>query len=271
MDRGVIGLIAAMPEEIRPLLRLAGKYRKVKFEGFEAYRFTFGEEKILLVKSGMGIDNAAAAANTLIKEAKPCIIVNFGFCGAVKPGPEVGDIMMAQRILLNRETLFSPQSGIVEEDAKRLARSLADSLNGRDFRVYGGTFVTTAEIRNKIEIASIIPAWAPNPVLEMETAAVAKAAANESVPLLAVRGVSDDAGEELGFSLSEFTDEKLQIRTGKVLLAVARKPWIIPQLLRLAKNSKKAGKNLALAITALLEDTDDLPLKRVRRDPRYRR
>ena len=177
MDHGIIGLIAAMPEEIRPLLRLAGKYRREKIGGFEAYRFTYGKEKILLVKSGMGLDNAAAAARILIKEAKPCIIVNFGFCGAVKPGPEVGDIVMAQRILLNRETLFSPQSGIVEEDAKLLSRSLADALNGKAFRVYSGAFVTTAEIRNKVEMARLIPAWAPNPVLEMETAAVAKARA----------------------------------------------------------------------------------------------
>jgi adenosylhomocysteine nucleosidase len=270
MDHGIIGLIAAMPEEIRPLLRLVGKYRREKIGGFEAYRFTYGEEKILLVKSGMGLDNAAAATNILIKEAKPCIIINFGFCGAVKPGPEVGDIMMAQRILLSRETLFSPQSGIVEEDAKLLSRSLADALNGRNFSVYSGAFVTTAEIRNKVEMARLIPAWAPNPVLEMETAAVAKATAKEGVPLLAVRGVSDDAGEELGFSIGELTDNKMKIRIGKALLTVARKPWIIPQLLRLAKNSRKAGENLALAITVLLEDTDELPLKRVKRDPRYR-
>ncbi len=264
MDHGIIGLIAAMPEEIRPLLRLAGKYRKEKIDGFQAYRFTFGEEKVLLVKSGMGLDNAAEAAHALVK-AKPCIIVNFGFCGAVKEGPRPGDIMVAQRILLNRENLFSPQSGIIEEEAKRLTRSLSDIFNDRDFRVHGGAFVTAAEVRNKTEMASLVPSWAPNPVLEMETAAVAKAAAREGVPVLAVRGVSDDAGEELGFSISELTDGRMKIRLGKVLFTVARKPWIIPQMLRLARNSKKAGENLALAITAMLEDTDELPLKRMRR------
>jgi len=264
MDHGVIGLIAAMPEEIRPLLRLAGKYRREKIYGFEAYRFTYGREKVLLVKSGMGLENAAAAALALTR-AKPCIIVNFGFCGAVKEGPRVGDVMVAQRILLNRDDLFSPQSGIVEEEAKRLTRSLADALNGRDFRVHGGTFITAAEIRSKAEMARLVPTWVQNPVLEMETAAVAKAASEEGVPLLAVRGVSDDAGEELGFSISELTDARMKVRIGKVLLTVARRPWIIPQMLKLARNSRKAGANLALAIAVMLEDTDELPLKRVRR------
>jgi len=253
-----------MPDEIRPLLRLAGKYRREKIEGFDAYRFAFGEEKVLLIKSGMGLDNGAAAAHALVK-AKPCIIINFGFCGGVKPGPRVGDIVMAQRILLNREALFSPQSGIVEEDAKRLARFLADALNGRELQVYGGTFVTTAGIRSKDEMANLIPVWALNPVLEMETAAVAKAAAKEMVPFLAVRGVSDDASEELGFSIDELTDSSMKLRFGKVLLTVARKPRIIPQMLRLAKNSRAAGESLALAVAALLEDTDELPLKRIRR------
>ncbi len=264
MDHGIIGLIAAMPEEIRPLLRLAGKYKKEKIEGFRAYRFGYGEEKVLLLQSGMGIDNAVSAAHALIK-AKPCIIVNFGFCGAVKAGPRVGDIMVAQRILLNRGNLFSPQSGIIEEEAKRLTRSLSDLFNDKGFRVHGGAFVTAAEIRSKAEMATMVPSWAPNPVLEMETAAVAKAAAKEGVPFLAVRGVSDDAGEELGFSISELSDGRMKIRLVKVLLTVARKPWIVPQMLRLARNSKKAGENLALAVVAMLEDTDDLPLKRIRR------
>ena len=219
MDHGIIGLIAAMPEEIRPLLRLAGKYRREKIDRFEAYRFTYGREKVLLIKSGMGLENATAAALALTR-AKPCIIVNFGFCGAVKEGPRVGDVMVAQRILLNRDGLFSPQSGIVEEEAKRLTRSLADAFNGRDFRVHGGTFITAPEIRSKAEMARLVPTWVPNPVLEMETAAVAKAASEKGVPLLAVRGVSDDAGEELGFSISELTDARMRIRIGK-----GSRPW----------------------------------------------
>jgi adenosylhomocysteine nucleosidase len=263
MDHGIIGLIAAMPEEIRPLLRFAGKYRKEIIDGFESYRFTCGKEKFLLVKSGMGIENAATAALALVK-VKPCIIVNFGFCGAVKEGPRAGDIMVAQRVLLNRDDLFSPQSGIVEEDAKRLTRALTDAFSDRDFRVHGGSFITVTEIRNKVEMARLVPAWAPNPVMEMETAAVAKAAAMKGVPFLALRGVSDDSGEEPGFSISELTGAGMNVRIGKVLWTVAKKPWIIPQMFRLAKNSAKAGENLAQAISVLMEDTDELPLNRVR-------
>ena len=260
MEPRIIGLVAAMPEEFKPLLKISGKYKKEKIEGFDAYRFTYGKEKILLIKSGMGLKNAAAATITLIKSAEPCLIVNFGFCGGVTPGLEVGDIIVAQRILMNKETLFSPQSGIVEEQAKRITRALASTLGGKIFNVHGGTFITTAEIRSKADMARLVPSWAKNPVLDMETAAVARAAAKEGVPLISLRGVSDDAGEELGFSIGELTDGKMNMRIGKVIITVAKKPWIVPQLLRLAKNSREAGRNLALAMAALLEDEELLQM-----------
>jgi len=88
----------------------------------------------------------------------------------------------------------------------------------------------------------------------METAAVAQVAAEGNVPLLALRAVSDGAGEELGFTIEEFTDREMNVRVGKVLLTVARKPWIVPQLLRLARNASIAGENLATAILVLLEN-----------------
>ena len=264
METGLICLIAAMKEEINPLLRLADSCKKERIDVFDACCLTFGKEKVILVRSGMGVENAAAATDNLIRKAKPSLIVNFGFCGAVMPGPQVGDIVVAHRILLNRENLFSPQSGIVEEDAKRVTRYITDNMAGRNITVYGGVFITCTEIKNKLEMAYLVPSWVKNPVLEMETAAVAMAAAKGGVPLMALRGVSDDAVEELGFSISELYDNKMNLRIGKVLLAVVRKPWLIPQMFRLSKNSRKAGDNLALAITSLLEDTGDLRIKRER-------
>ena len=45
----------------------------------------------------------------------------------------------------------------------------------------------------------------------------------------------------------------MNIRLGKVLWTVAKKPWIVPQLLRLSGNSRIAEKSLATALAALLE------------------
>lgn len=86
----------------------------------------------------------------------------------------------------------------------------------------------------------------------MESAAVASAAAETGIPFAAMRAISDAAEEELGFSLEEFTDSEMNIKMTKILVTVAKKPWIIPQLLRLARNSNAAGKSLAIGVEAFL-------------------
>jgi adenosylhomocysteine nucleosidase len=86
----------------------------------------------------------------------------------------------------------------------------------------------------------------------MESGAIAIIAAEQNIPLLAIRAVSDSAAEELGFSIDEFCDSGLRrIRPYKVLLTVLRKPWIVPQLVRLAISSRRATEGLTSSLARL--------------------
>ncbi|KAF0217590.1 MAG: S-adenosylhomocysteine/5'-methylthioadenosine [Geobacteraceae bacterium] len=254
MGEQTIGLIAAMPEEINPLLRKVGPVEKEKLAGFNLYSFSIGRRKVCLVESGMGLTRAASATHALIAKANPDIILNFGFAGAVTAGVEAGDLVVATRILLHRDRLFSEQPGIPAELAERMIETLGKSCREKTFRIYRGTCITASHITKKEEMVKLLPTGVANPVLDMETAAVARVAAKEKVPFLAVRAISDGADEELGFAIEEFTDREMNIRVWKVLMTVARKPWIVPQLLRLAKNCRVAGKNLAAALPVILEN-----------------
>jgi adenosylhomocysteine nucleosidase len=253
MDKSCIGMIAAMPEEIKPLLRRVGTHTREKLGKFNIYRFTFGTHDACLIESGMGTDKAAAATRALITAAEPALVINFGFAGAVTAGPVVGDIVVAERILRSRERLFSEQAGLATGKADELSGLLERELQGKGFHIRQGTFVTAARITNKREMAALLPAGVNTPVLEMETAAVALVTARGKTPLMALRAISDGGEEELGFAIEEFADREMNIRVWKVLLTVARKPRIVPQLLRLARNSRLAGENLALAVLAVLK------------------
>jgi adenosylhomocysteine nucleosidase len=254
MSEKTIGLVAAMNEEIQPLLRHSGKYTRENVAGFNLYLFTIQGRNAALIESGIGAARAADATGILINAAAPGIIINFGFAGAVLAGPTVGDVVIANRLLFFKERLFIEQTGLSPDLSAELASLLEKSCSGRDFRIHRGTFVTTGEIVAKRRLAGLLPAGIINPVVEMETTAVARIAARADIPLVAIRGVSDGADEELGFSIEEFTDREMNIRAWKVLRTVAVKPRIIPQLFRLARNSKKAGENLAIALIALLEN-----------------
>ena len=253
MHKQTIGLIAAMPEEIRPLLKRFAPVAREKLAGFNVYTFRAGEREACLIESGMGLKNAAAATHALIAKANPEIILNFGFAGAVKTGPAVGDVVVATRVLFHHDRLFSEQQGISAELAEQGVNTLEDTLLAGNFHIYRGTFITTGQIKGKRELSKLLPGGASHPVLEMETSAVAQMAAKGKTPLLAARAISDGAEEELGFTIDEFTDRAMRIRTWKVLWTIGKKPWIIPQLVRLARNSRIAGENLSAAVANLME------------------
>jgi len=233
-----VGLIAAMPEEVAPLLKKIGGYKKVTSGRHDIFSFNFNGQDTKLLTSGMGPANAASAARTLIDSFRPELIVNFGFAGSLSPELNVGDIVTANRILFLHDRLFSEQQG----------------LGGEIFvaGVKTGAFVTTGKVTDKKWLSAKLPNGISKAVVEMETAAVAQAAHREGIPLIAIRAISDGFDEELGFSLDEFCDRELNLQKWRVLLTVAKKPWIIPQLMRLSRNSGIASNALAEAVCVLL-------------------
>jgi adenosylhomocysteine nucleosidase len=248
MSEGCLGVVAAMPQEIAPLLRRMKGYQKEQAAGFNLYRFTLDGTPVVLIESGMGPAHAAAATGTLISLASPKLILNFGFAGAVLPGIEVGELVLAGLVLLLEAGRLTkaPQPDL------RLSDLLFEACASAPLVLHRGCFLTAATIMNKKTVAGILDKEVAHPVLEMETAAVLRVASQAGIPVVAIRGVSDAAQEELGFSLEEFCDEELRISLPRVLRSVALKPWIIPQLLKLSGDSRKAGKNLALGVELAL-------------------
>lgn len=245
MGTKIIGLLAAMPDEIRPLLKRVGKVERGRAGQFREYRFTIGDIKVRLVESGMGMERAAAAAEILSADS-PVAVISFGFGGAALPGLAAGDLVVGTKSLLYNGGKFRQHEGVDHALADDMVRHLA----GGPFQAAAGTIITSRLILNKKELAPALPPALERPVLDMETAAIAAVMNSRGIPLVALRAVSDDAAEELAFSLDEFTDHNLTIQPAKVLLTILRKPWIIPQLVRLARNSRLAGETLASAVTA---------------------
>ncbi len=252
MAHGTIGLVAAMPDEIRPLLKRLGKIEKTMLQGFPQYLFTIGGNYCSLIESGMGTGRAERAAAALIKSSRPELIISFGFCGAAMPGLSAGDLAVAVRSHLFRNNAFSGGDTIELPDSSRARRIMATICEKLNCGIVHGDFITSDMILNKKALRDILPGAISNPVLDMETWVIARTAAQAEIPFLAVRAVSDPAEEELEFSLDQFTDCEMNIKITRVLSAISRKPRIIPQLLRLAKNSRLAGRNLAIVLEGLL-------------------
>ncbi|RNC67889.1 MAG: phosphorylase [Desulfuromonadales bacterium] len=243
-----IGLMAAMPDETRSLLRLAGPATRKQSGRFVAWRFLLGGVDVCLMESGMGMERAEAAAEELCAVAAPAVIISFGFGGGARPGLHVGDLVVGTESWLYGANGLTFRNGINRKLAGRISAGLFSTVGA----VTNGEIITSSRILNKRQLATSLPLEMTAPVLDMETAAVADVASRHGIPLVALRAISDNADEELSFSLDEFIDQDMTISPLKVLATIVRKPWIIPQLIRLARSSRIAGERLAHALTTVV-------------------
>ena len=245
----LIGIVVALAEERVALVKRLKQVKRRVVDGIPLYGGILEDRQVCVVEGGMGTAAAIRATRLLLAETRPCLVLSAGFCGAIRPGPQVADLVISKRLLVLDE---QGQHEISQPGAELTAARLSAELQHRGIRTWQGSFITASGIITKATVAETLPADLPTPVLEMESAAVARAAMAAGVPFLGLRAISDDAAEELDFSLDELTDNQLRISILRVLLTCLKKPRIIPQLARLAAISGKAGKNLGSALQQIL-------------------
>jgi len=243
-----IGIITAMPEETQAIIRALPHMQKNQLGGRVLHHAQLSGHEIVIAEAGMGFTNATTAARQLMGELRPDLMVSAGFCGGIAAGLRVGDAVLAIGL-----TILS-ESGLKEVPVTiaSVSRDFVSRQAAEGQRVFAGLFVTTTAIMQKSRLAALLPADAPFPVVEMESGAIALLAGEKGIPFVGLRTVSDPFDEELGFSLDEFCDERMRIRIPRVLLTVARKPRIIPQLIRLARNSRVAADRLTRSFEQLM-------------------
>lgn len=249
-----IGIVVAMPEERTALVKVLRGVTRLQRDGCWLYRGRLAEREICIVEGGMGTTAASKAAKLLLAECAPQLLISAGYCGAVRPGPQTGDLVVCSRLLTADQERVQelPLPG-----GEQVAARLAAELQRFGLRAWQGSFITTCSITTKSAISERLPEDMVHPVLEMESAAVALAAVGAGLPFVGLRAVSDDSSEELQFSLDEICGPDGQVAVLRVLGLLMRRPGLLGQFLRLAAGSAKAGKSLGkgmeLIVPALLK------------------
>lgn len=243
-----IGIITAMPEETAAIVRAVQQIRKIRSGQLIVRQARIAGHEIYLIEAGMGFANATTAARQMIEELRPDLILSAGFCGGITEGLRVGDVVLASALTIVSEAGLRE----VAVSIAPVSREFVSRQPLEGCRVCSGLFATTQTIMAKSRLAALMPPDVPFPVVEMESAAIALLAAENNIPFVGLRTISDAFDEELGFSLDEFCDARMRIRIPKVLWTIVRKPYIIPQLIRLARNSRVAAASLSQAVQRLL-------------------
>ncbi len=243
------GLIAAMNEECRPLLRGVQGWEKCRVGAFPGFRFRLAGRDCLLVQSGIGQERAGEATRALVAALHPGLLVSFGVAGAVQDGLQIGDVVSVggvrrlERGIPGPVTSLATLSGVAQAAVDKVLQAAGRRL------VLGSALTTRGSQVIKSDLSAM-----ENPVLEMETAAVAQAAVELGVPLIGLRGISDHPEEPLPVDPDAVMDENYHLRVGKLVGVLLRRPGIILQANRMRRNTGLGAENAARAVIAVIEN-----------------
>jgi adenosylhomocysteine nucleosidase len=230
-----LAIVAALEREVHTLVR--DWPVAVKEHAGRSFRFFEGGDAVVIC-GGIGAEPARRAAEAVIALYAPEIIYSAGFAGALDSSLKIADILVPSRVI---------DAG----DA-----SAVETGTGQGILV---TFGAVATPEQKIKLAKSFNGQA----VDMEAAAVARAAAARGVRFAAVKAISDEVGFELpgmhsrpgGASSGGFIGASGEFLTARFARFILLRPWTWPAALRLARNSRRA----ALALCRWLEDRRRAP------------
>ena len=237
----MIALFAALEREAQPVIRRLLQPETGAAAGFEWTRGHLAGEDALVCQTGMG-QRAGTAAREVLHRERPALAVSFGVCGGLAPKLHAGDVVICRRT--NDEatsTAFDSDPRLVAaaEAAARdagIAVSVGDAVTVGDF---------SAGPKRKARLR------AHGDIAEMEGQWIAQAAHASGVPFIAVRALSDDSNTQLPMIPRIITPEG-RMRGTRVVPYLARRPWMLPLLIRLARDERLALRNLAGVIEAIV-------------------
>lgn len=175
-----VAIICAMDKELTLVHDLASKQ---------------ADKKIFCRKSGIGKVNAALAADALIREHKPDMVLSIGCAGTFHPGLRVGDALVAERVAYH--DVWCGEGNVPGQVdgfpkffscGKILVDAACEAIPGahRGLLISGDQFFISEEedLRQKAMYPDAL-------AVDMEGAAVAQVCHLHGIPFLAVKIISD--------------------------------------------------------------------------------
>lgn len=180
--------------------------------------------------AGARADQAAAAARELIR-AGCSGLISFGLAGGLAAGLGAGTIILAERVIDARGRTLLADSAWRGRLAAQVAHGhpiVAGSIAGSD-RAIGSPNEKAALARSTGALA-----------VDMESHAVAEAAARSGVPFLVIRAIADAAERAVPAWLAGVIDAEGRPRPGAIAAGLLARPLDVATLIALGRASGRA-------------------------------
>jgi nucleoside phosphorylase len=238
-------VLFALHREAQPFYR---QYRKrQRLEGAPCPAWLCGDSlgRVLVLESGVGAERCEAALRWLTESylpskgfLQPLWLCAAGFAGALQADWRIGDVLVALEVAdtSGRCWLCDPWLEAQPGGLWREGRLLS-------------TVDFIAAPHDKGELGRRYGAAA----VDMESATAAQFCLKRNIPFVGVRAISDELHTRLSPRLATLLSGPA-VRPGRVLAAVLRSPGLLPELWRLARDTRRAARSLAHVLLRLLGD-----------------
>ncbi len=227
MERVNVLLVAAEGRELRGVLGRCRNRRCLNWPLEFAWEGELDGAHVWLAAGGHGQRLAARTAETALGYVRPDVVVSVGFCGALDPALQPGQVLVPTRIQVWGEGRC--YDAVAPSDAPLPA---------------AGTLVSCDHVVASVEEKSRLRSGGAVAV-DMEAAAVAAAAGAAKTAFCCVKAVTDLALEPLRVDFNAARDGDGRIRVGRVLAGAIRRPWTeVPELVWLYRRCRLAAERL---------------------------
>ncbi|VAX19505.1 hypothetical protein MNBD_NITROSPINAE04-2462 [hydrothermal vent metagenome] len=179
-----LGLCAALPVEVAPVLDLFSEIEVYSPGKFRIYKSLYKSMPIIIIETEQGRDRAAKAVEYLYENFHIRRLIGFGLAGAVAPQLRTGDVVAPDRVSradrLEDFIALDPIDGIEQWNGKLIVGGLAVEVD----RPYN--------INDKRAIAKTGAV-----MVDMESYATASIARKYNTPASIVRAIVDESDYDL--------------------------------------------------------------------------
>lgn len=180
---------------------------------------------VLLLKTGIGPRRAARRLEAALRRSRPDRILTIGYAGALAPGLAVGDLVVVRRALLCLEDGGGCPLPEVNLDGSwdlKGVDALAAIAQCAGLRHAVGDTLTSPYVFGEPAQKRLLHSRFGASLVDMETAALARAAANAGIPFGCVRVVSDSLEDDF---LAPFSYDPRAGVAGRFVRAAGAGKW----------------------------------------------
>ena len=247
-----LAVFVATRAEARPLWMALCSTSRAPHLSDSVARAQLQDREVVLATTGMGPEHAEAAARRLFDEVPGAVAFSVGVSAGLDPQLRPGDLVVADQVSFHRRSgepaqIFSCDPGLKEAAVNVVRRS------GDRYRL--GPIVTVDQIVLMAKEKRHLAAESSAIAVDMESAAIASAAAAREIPFLAIRAILDPLEEDLKITFGRFLDGRGEPRYLPLTRYVLANPQALPRLMALGLRTKA----ICTRLGHLLRDLCSIP------------